>query len=358
MNYIANIDTICILINIENYETFNKKLFEFLSNEKEKAKILMSTNSSYKHLITLNDMTFQLLATSYKGYSFILKNNSYELKIAKFKPKIEAFYPIQVRFSSQALWSLGISDLWSIFYNWVVETFGNIIDNKVCRLDLSCHISNVDFISNYNNVYKGDFKKLQVFYTGKEINSICFGSRKNKNIYCRIYNKTLEINETKKKNWFIDIWKNNNLDINNVWNIEFEIKSDFFRKYSLSSLSSILNSLNDIWIYCTSKWLVKIDRTNKRVERCKINSYWIDIQNCYKTFHSQQLIERSKQQQIDADKLIPSIVGNITSYSAMKNTNDINLVFSDLLEQSKKYLDKKQTTFKTEVNNKIKIFNQ
>ena len=36
MNYIANIDTICILINIENYETFNKKLFEFLSNEKEK----------------------------------------------------------------------------------------------------------------------------------------------------------------------------------------------------------------------------------------------------------------------------------------------------------------------------------
>ena len=188
--------------------------------------------------------------------------------------------------------------------------------------------------------------------------NFCFGSRKNNNIYCRIYNKTLEIQENKKKNWFIDIWKNNNLDINNVWNIEFEIKSDFFRKFSLRTLSDVLNSLNDIWKFCTDKWLKKIDRTNKRVERCETNKDWLNIQKCYETFKSKELIERDKQLQINADKLIPNIVGNITSYSAMKNENNINLAFQDLLENALKYLDNKKTDFKSEVDTKIKLFNK
>lgn len=357
MNYIVNIDTLCILINIEKYEENNKNLFEYLSIEKEKAKMLSKDNSTYKHLIEINGFTFQLLSNSCRGYAYILKNEFFEVKISQFKSKIENFYPIQVRFSSEVLWSKGVNNAWAIFYNWVVETFGNIIDNKVCRLDLACHISDVDFTSNYNNVYKGNFKKIQVFYNGKSINSICFGSRKNKNIYCRIYNKTLEIQENKKKNWFVDIWKNNNLNIDNVWNIEFEIKSEFFRKYNLNTLSDILSSLNDIWKYCTEKWLIKIDRTNIRVERCKVNNNWLEIQKCYESFKSKELIERDKQLMINAEKLIPNIIGNITSYSAMKNENNINLAFIDLLENSKKYFLKKQTSFEEEVKNKMRLFN-
>ena len=60
---------------------------------------------------------------------------------------------------------------------------------------------------------------------------------------------------------------------------------------------------------------------------------------------------------INAEKLIPNIIGNITSYSAMKNENNINLAFIDLLENSKKYFLKKQTSFEEEVKNKMRLFN-
>jgi len=201
IKYVSNIDTICILIDIEKYEEDNEKLIQFLMENREQAKVKASENTSDKHFITINDMTFQILPNSCQGYAFIMKNSSYELKISQYKSKIKSFYPIQARISSEALWSEGIYNSWAILYNWLTETFGNIVDNKVCRLDICTHISDVDFISNYEKNYKGKYKKRQAFHTGKDINCLCFGSRKGKNIYCRIYNKTLEIQETRLRKY-------------------------------------------------------------------------------------------------------------------------------------------------------------
>lgn len=358
IKYVSNIDTICILIDIEKYEEDNEKLIQFLMENREQAKIKASENSSDKHFITINDMTFQVLPNSCQGYAFIMKNSSYELKISQYKSKIKSFYPIQARISAEALWSKGIYNSWAILYNWITETFGNIVDNKVCRLDICTHVSDVDFISNYERTYKGKYKKRQVFHTGKDINCLCFGSRKGKNIYCRIYNKTLEVQETRKKSWFKEIWINNGLNVDKVWNVEFEIKSELLRKYNLCSVLDIINSLKDIWQYCTTDWLLKIDRTNERVERCPTNQQWLEIQHCYDDFKSKELIERERQFQLDAKMLIPNIVGNITAYSARKNDLDIKNAFDSLLKDTMKYLENKRTTFETEVSKKQKMISK
>ena len=162
-------------------------------------------------------------------------------------------------------------------------------ENKVSRVDLCMHTSDIDFITNYENLYKGRYKKDSVNvlnYTNKEINSITFGTRKGKKIYCRIYNKTLEIKETKQKSWFKEIWENNGLDINSVWNLEFELKSEFLREFKIKTVEDLENSLQDIWKYCTEKWLVKINRDNVRTERCSINEKWLDVQKAYDNFNS------------------------------------------------------------------------
>ena len=56
---------------------------------------------------------------------------------------------------------------------------------------------------------------------------------------------------------------------------------------------------------------------------------------------------------MDADVLIPNIIGNITSYSARKNIFDIDMAFKDLYNNSKKYLKTKQTSFEKETRNKL-----
>lgn len=352
MNYISNIDTIYILIDIENYEENNKELLEYLYKEKETAKLTTTSNASYKHMISINNMTFEILNTGTKGYSYILHNSGYQINIAQYKSKLDNFSPLQIRISSEYLWAYGLSDAWSMIYNWIVETFGNVISEKVCRLDLCTHVSDIDLITNHDISYKGNFKKRETFYTGKNISAITFGRRNGKNIYCRIYNKSLEIQEKKQKTWFYEIWKNNNINIKNVWNIEFEIKSELLRSYSINTVHDVLERLQDLWLFCTNKWLVKVDRTNTRIERCTTNDDWLELQKAYITFNSKGMVKREKQIKLDAIILVPNIVGNITSYSARKGNINIDDAFYNLYRDTKRYLYNKETSFEKEVHNK------
>lgn len=358
INKVVNIDTICILIDIVNYEISANKILNFLKKEKEQAKILLNGNSNYKHIVTINEKQFELLTNGAKGYSYILRNNGYEIKISQFKSGIKNFSPIQIRISSEYLWSKGLLQSWGNISEWIIGTFGEIQDNKISRVDLCVHVSNMNFIKDYQISYKGAFKKTGVTYTGNNINCLTFGSRKGKNIYCRIYNKTLEIKETKKKSWFTDIWVRNKLDIENVWNLEFELKSEFLREFKIKTIQDLENRLQDIWQYCTKEWLVKVDRTNSRIERCPINEEWQELQNAYNTYLSIGLIKREKQINMEADTLIPSIVGNITSFSAKKNIILIDKAFENLYKTTKRYLYIKNTTFEKETEKKIQILKE
>lgn len=358
INKVVNIDTLYILVDINDYEDTSSRILEFLKEEKEKSKLLLSNNSNLKHLVSINNMSFELLPNGSKGYAYILHNSGYEIKISKFKSRIESFSPIQIRISSEYLWANGLIKSWDIIKKWIEETFGDIEQNKVSRTDICMHTSDIDFIENYQNSYKGAFKKTGVTYTGNNINCLTFGSRKGKNIYCRIYNKTLEIKETKRKSWFTDIWIRNNLDIEKVWNLEFELKSEFLREFNIKSVEDLENSLKDIWQYCTKEWLVKVDRVNTRIERCPVNKKWQEVQKVYDNFLSKGIIKRVKQIDMEADTLIPSIVGNITSYSARKNIIFIDKSFENLYKSTKKYLAIKNTTFEKEVNKKIELLKE
>ena len=353
LNYVSNIDTIYILVDIENYELSAKNILDYLQKEKEEAKLTAISNTSYKHIITINNLTFQLLTNGTKGYAYILHNNGYEVKISQYKSKIESLLPIQVRISSEYLWAFGIEKSWAIIYNWLVETFGNVEKEKVCRVDLCSHISDINLTSDWETSYKGNFKKRNMFLTNNPINAITFGSRESKNIYCRIYNKTLELQEKKHKAWFNEIWIKNNLNVKNVWNIEFEIKSGFLRNYNFHTVNDIVSHLKDIWNFCTTKFLIKINNDNAKIERCSINSDWLEIQKCYDNFNSLGLVEREKQQEYDANILIPSIMGNITSYCANKRILTFEEAIENLKNDSKKYFLKKATTFEKEIKGKI-----
>lgn len=356
---LSNIDTICLLIYIENYEVSACNLISYLQDERDLLISSLKDSSNKNYILNINGLNFELLANGCKGYAFILRNDGFEIKIAKYSSKIENFAPVQIRISSEYLWSYGIQRSWQIISDWISVSIGTITQNKVCRLDLCTHVSGVDFITNFENCYKGHFKKFdKIFHTGKSINAITFGSRKGKNIYCRIYNKTLEVLETNKKLWFYEIWTANGLDCKNVWNLEFELKSEFLRSVGIITIQECLVNISKLWNYCTCEWLVKIDRTTNRVDRCPINEQWLEIQNAFGKIQNNSLIQRENQISIEANRLFPSIIGNITSYFARLNKNNMEEAFRKLYSTSKRYLSDKNTSFEQEVSRKKKLLYQ
>ena len=351
MNCIPNIDTLYFLVDITNYETTCENLLNNLKKEKEIALYKFQANKSI-HTIEINNMKFQINHSGTRGYEFIIRNDYFELCIAKYRSPIAGFKPIKIRISSEALWSIGFIQSYETIKNWINLSFGQITSENVYRIDL-CNHSNTDYTSNHEKNYKGNFKKQNITYSGNNINAICFGSRNNKLIYCRIYNKTLEILETKRKSWFYEIWKNSNLNIENVWNLEFEIKSEFLRSKNLITVYDVYEHLQDLWRYCTENWLVKINTDNSRKTRCSINPDWLEIQNAFNDFKSNGLIDNMSISTCNASLLIPELSGFITTYSANKKIKDINSALELIKNDTQHYLKSKNTTFSEVVNNKI-----
>jgi len=164
INKVSNIDTICILIYIENYEISASNLLTRLQKEKQLLLEACRETNNFRYIINISGMEFELLPNGCKGYAFILKNEGFELKISLYQSKIENFAPLQVRISSEYLWSYGIEKSWQIISNWITSNIGKIALNKISRIDLCTHVSGYDFIENYENSYKGQFKKFDNTY--------------------------------------------------------------------------------------------------------------------------------------------------------------------------------------------------
>ena len=153
MNKVSNIDTLYLLIDIKDYEKKAEKTLNFLKEEKDKAKKILSDNLNLKHQIFINELSFELLPNGSKGYAYLLHNNGYEIKISQFKSGIESFSPIQIRISAEYLWAKGFIQSWKIIKQWIEKTFGKIEKNKISRVDICTHTSDINFIEDYQNSY-------------------------------------------------------------------------------------------------------------------------------------------------------------------------------------------------------------
>lgn len=352
--YIPMIDYLSFSANLENYPECAMQYFEELNRQKEAAKRVALDKSGEKAIITIGNKTFEVLPNGAQGYAFILHNSEYEIKIAQYKSKNDDYYPIMVRVYSECLWSKGPEKAYSDIYTWITENFGIIIDNKVSRMDLCCHTDcikpNYEMIGNF----KGKFRQKNIREYNRSVSGLEFGSRQGK-VYCRIYNKSLEVKNSKKKTWFYEIWNDRGQNNDDVWNVEFELKREFFKEYQIESVEDAFARLNSMWEHCTVTWLVLTNNDASRIENCSINETWVHISNVFSDYVSDPIIQREKQLNADVNAMMPAAVGTITSLAARLGENDIHEVLFEFQVKGEQYLKNKAQTFENVINEKVSL---
>jgi len=353
---IPMIDTLTATIDISNYEEVAKDLLNQLEDKKNEAKSLASKYFNEKTTIVINNITFEVLANGSKGYAYILHNNDYEVKLSQFRSKSKDFFPVFIKIKSEALWAYGYESSWNKIIQWINESIGNVISNKINRLDLCCHTDELELNEYDYESFKGNFHNDQIYRFRRKVNAMVFGSRDGK-VYCRIYNKTLETKQAGKKLWFFDIWESKGMNCEKVWNIEFEVKREFFKDKKIDSVEDAFERLQTIWLYCTSEWIVKVNLDRTRIERCSVCEEWSNLQKAFSNFSDVQLISREKQLQTDALALVPGTIGNLTSYAARLGNNDIEDVINNLMFAGGKYLKTKNLDFLKAINEKMQLLN-
>ena len=72
---------------------------------------------------------------------------------------------------------------------------------------------------------------------------------------CRLYNKTLEL-QSSRKVYLLDFWADRGwVEGQTVWRLEFQIKRAVLKQYGVVSLYSVLGALDGLWSYASTEWL-------------------------------------------------------------------------------------------------------
>lgn len=355
---IAMIDTLYVNIDLDNYELELEELLKVFEKKKNEAKLAVTNNASSKVNIQIGCCTFEILPNGVLGHAYILHNNEYEIKFSQFRSSKKEYFPIILRIKSEYLWAVGYENAWKNFKNFFEDNIGNILTHQISRVDLCCHTDNLILTFSDDSTFKGTFFSNEVITYRRKVSGMNFGSRNTGRIYCRIYNKTLEVTQKRQKFWFYQIWKNFGLDVENVWNVEFELKRKFLREKGINTVDDLFSSLKTLWEYCTCKWLVKTNLDRTRIERSTIDDRWKRIQCAFDLCSNKAFISTIEQKEIEANMLIPGIMGYLTSYGAKIGINNYTNVMTLFSKRGNEYLNSKNTNFNKEVINKRKTLIQ
>ncbi|HOR87204.1 MAG TPA: hypothetical protein PLL98_12070 [Bacillota bacterium] len=358
MPYIPMIDTLIAFIDIKEYEETAQDILNLLQDKKNKAKTMLTDNSSEIVTVQIDDMTFEVLSNGKRGYAYILHNELYELDFAQYRSKNKDFYPICIKVKSECLWYMNPFKAWEYICKWITANVGEILENKISRIDLCCHTDEFFLTSEDSEKFKGQYYIENSYKYRRKVSAMYFGSSATGKVYCRIYDKVLEVTQKKNKTWFFDVWEQNGLNKDNVWNVEFQINREYLKDNCINTVEEAFERLRSIWEYCTCFWIVKIVLDNERITRCSIDNKWAEIQKVFNEFKCLPLVKREKQISADADAMIPSLYGTFTSWAGRKGTSDLKLALNMMEMSGRRYLNSKKLDFQEVVKIKQSLLDK
>ena len=354
--YLSMVDYLSFSVDIYGYaqDELCQTILERLEMKKHQSSNTGLREDMENAIIDISGWAFEVLGNGARGYAYILHNDEYEVRIAKYRSDNEDMYPLFIRIKQDGLWGNTPQGAYKGVMAWIRLTFGHVKAVKISRADLCCHTDQFQFTQNDIDRFRGKYRKETIRRSDKQLVGMEFGERTSP-VFLRIYNKTKEVMEKGQKLWFFSAWGKEDADVSNVWNIEFELKRDFFKEIQVETVDQFFERLRDIWLYLTTEWIDFADLDNARFSRCSVNKEWAALSKSYDTECSRGQIKREKQTQIDSKTLIPQICGYMTKFGAMLKENDIYNVFKLAIQSVNDYFEEKGMTFTDRANEKMEL---
>lgn len=166
-----------------------------------------------------------------------------------------------------------------------LKLIGNGTINRVqpsrCDLTADFHASggfSLEFLQSHkvtrsrktNSYMNGD--SLETFYCGDKGGAI----------QLRMYDKSAEVSQSGKKDWFWDLWKIR--PPADVWRVEFQLRRPALKQYGVNSLESLYEKIGGIWKDLTERWFSLRLPDNESTERRTVHPFWKVVQDCAESF--------------------------------------------------------------------------
>ena len=341
MHILPNMDTLIFTVKPFSYDVFFSPLKVFLEEN-----YLLAKAKREPVFIEFLGEAFEIYPSSHKNYRYILHNESYEIRFAEsYDEDFDFGYPIYVRLKSSELWLVGyersyLNVLQMLDCAFTIET------TKISRMDLCFHVQkmiSLDIKPGIDTVCRTNIR--HIWYDKSEPSGYQFGKSP---ILLRIYDKHKELTVSKKI-WFADIWRSNGFDVDApIWNIELQLRRDFFSDRQIDTVNDAFDSLSHIHYYLTHKWFRVIERDEKESNQSRLKTidWWQEIQQSFLTDFDLQF-DKNITRKPGPDHLFQTMQGYLISYAAFTDSDDLDQFFAHLSDHIKKFEQKKQTSLFT-----------
>ena len=311
MKLIPNIDTLEFTLNYRDYNKIIGSLYPMLDPARDD-----SQQNKVNSKIDLNGQSFELLGHGNAFYYYLLHNDNMEIRFVREHDVMNDHYPIYCKLKSVYLWQYGYQQAYTLALDYLTNIFGLLLDTKISRLDLAIHCNQhieidmqqgVVCRAKHNNVWS-DSAAITGYQIGKSP------------IMLRIYNKGKEITASSGKTWFYQIWQSAGFDLSEeVWNVEFQLRREFFKERGLSSVDDAFTALPILYQYLTRDWVRVVNDDNPVPSRRSTACWWQQVQTALSDVVYANTLDKQQMLRTNSEHLLKSAMGYLVSIAAIEN---------------------------------------
>jgi len=294
--------------------------------------------------IEIEGKEFVILAKGSKGHDWILQNDDISISISQDWHAGEYMPEVMVTYRSAYLWREGLERCTENVSRYVSK-LGQIVDEKVSRCDICIDIADaIPSLALTDRCIQGRMRRKSNFIgsakaSGQKETGYQMGTG---SIVARVYDKVHEIGISDKQ-WMEKIWEKGGwYNDEAVTRIEFQLRREALKDFGVSSISSLIQTLPDIWHYATQKWFTIHNKivSDSRHTRWPLSDFWQIVQSAVFMFGQRLGVLRSHQIRPRLKHLESMITGVAASMCALAATTE-----NDFKQSKLAIIDSIQTAF-------------
>ncbi|MEC5385528.1 replication initiation factor [Uliginosibacterium sp. H3] len=225
--------------------------------------------------LALGDHLFEVKDKGTGMFPYVLDDNAFRIQLSRRSKRLPmAYVKVSSAYLAHKPTQAAEDDL-----QLLLGQLGKITDSaKVSRIDLYVDfVSNVSMESWTREAWVTRASSVSAYAVEGEFSGWAIGQ--GGVMSCRLYDKTLEL-EKSKKFYLHSLWTDRGWKAGErVWRLEFQLRREVLTQKGLSMLYTTLEHLNGLWSYATTEWL-KLTLPNpddKTRSRWPIHPLWIAL---------------------------------------------------------------------------------
>ncbi len=297
----------------------------------------------------LGNNVFMISPNGAGAYRYVITNADVRVKLDTAAPAAPSTY---ARLSSECLWTNGLA---AAIQSVQDLALGLMEDSRadevlVSRADLAVDFQGYVPVAEELYAFTTRARKRACYHDGRAFTGFSFGKG---SILCRMYDKTREI-ESSKKDWMKAVWRQSpefNADVP-VWRVEFQFRREALKKNGAGLLEPFTQRINSLWSYGSKQWIVlRVPDSSERPERWKVRPAWTRLSGVKFTETSTPLI-RYQAGEADMKRLLSALHGVLTGAGAVLDVTALDDLLDRVRPAYESYLHRKGVTFEEEVERK------